>query len=191
MLNPTPDSRDRERKEVNKIIAGVCNARRNSDLRADDRDIIAAFTEALFTARREVEAERPIYFSLEQMKAHNERVRDKARREGEAEAHALLLISARELLALLRDKWACPDADAMTLYLGSILAGIAEEWNENPPENGFTHAAEFPGIGKLQIEIHKVDGKSATESLRELEAEAAVLREALMNSVTAILEPKP
>lgn len=57
MPNPTPDSRDIEREKVNKIIAGVCNARRNSDLRADDRDVIEAFTEALSTARREVEAE--------------------------------------------------------------------------------------------------------------------------------------
>lgn len=91
-----------------------------------------------------------------------------ARREGGAEKHALLLTSARELLALLRDKWACPDADAMTLYLGSILAGIAEEWNKNPPENGFTHALDFPGIGRLQIDIRKIEGKSVAESLLDV-----------------------
>lgn len=137
MPNPTPEERDRE------------TARRIAHQNAKDYD------HSLDT------------ISVNLLAEDIEAALSTARRDGEAEAHASLLTSAKELLVLLRDKWACLDADAMTLYLASILAGIAEEWNKNPPENGFTHASDFPCIGRMQIEIRKIDGKSAAESLRD------------------------
>lgn len=86
---------------------------------------------------------------------------------------------AHELLELLRDKWACPDTDAMTLYLASFLAGVAEQWLKNPPPNGFTHVSTFPGIGDLQIDIRKLDGQSPAEALRDRDARIAELTDKL------------
>lgn len=88
-----------------------------------------------------------------------------------AELSAIRQASA-ELLEALRDKWHCKNADAMTLCLAAILAGIAEEWVKNPPPNGFTHTAVFQDpIGKLTIDIRKIDGKTPAEVIKELQTE--------------------
>lgn len=86
---------------------------------------------------------------------------------------------AHELLELLRDKWACPDTDAMTLYLASFLAGVAEQWLKNPPPNGFVHVSRFPGIGALQIDIRKLDGQSLAEAICQRDARIADLERQL------------
>lgn len=79
--------------------------------------------------------------------------------------------SAQELSELLRDKWNCPDVDAMTLYLVSLLCGVQAEWLLNIPDNGFIASTTLPEVGKVEIAIRRFDGKSAAESLRELQAE--------------------
>lgn len=77
--------------------------------------------------------------------------------------------SSDELLEVLREKWPAVPSDALTLYLGAFMSGFVSEWQKNPPENGVTTSAVFPGIGKVEIEIRRVEGKSAAERLAELE----------------------
>ncbi len=78
--------------------------------------------------------------------------------------------SAVELVELLRDKWACPNVDAMTLYFASFMAGFSTEWRKNPPKNGFTHSCSFPDSGRMEMEVRRVDGKSVTETIIEMSA---------------------
>lgn len=88
MPNSTPDSRDRE--TARRIIDHpYYNPKYWECPSAENEALANRIADYLSTARNEIEAERPIYFSLEQMKEHNERIRDNARREGEAEAAVL------------------------------------------------------------------------------------------------------
>ncbi len=82
---------------------------------------------------------------------------------------------AHELADLLRDKWSVKDADAITIYCAALVAGIVEEWAKTKPENGFVHVSNFPDIGRVEIDIHRADGKSAAETIGDLYTKLATL----------------
>ena len=86
---------------------------------------------------------------------------------------------AVDLLDAIREVWKAVELppDALTLYLASFIAGFARAWEDNPPQNGFVHAVVFPNIGKLQIEVRRIDGKSAAESLAEMQQQLRTAEE--------------
>lgn len=94
-----------------------------------------------------------------------------------AESLSVISSSAAKLRDMVGDKFGCKDQDALTLYFASLLAGIAQEWAKNPPPNGFTSAVEFPTIGKLELNIKSINGKSAGVMLQEAQERERVLTE--------------
>ncbi len=75
---------------------------------------------------------------------------------------------ASELEAMLRDHWECPDRGAATLYCAAIVCGFSRAWKEDAPANGIAASFDFPEIGRLEIQIRRVEGKTASESIGEL-----------------------
>lgn len=90
---------------------------------------------------------------------------------------ALYGSAAEELADLLRSHWKSPDQDAMTMFMLAIVGGIADAWAGNPPENGFVQQSIWPKIGPIEIQIRKVSGKSAAQSLVEVQAELTAARQ--------------
>lgn len=98
--------------------------------------------------------------------------------------------AANELADFLRDKWSVKDTDAIAIYCAALVAGIVEGWTKMKPENGFVHVSNFPDIGRVEIDIHRADGKSAAETIGELHAQVEALtdeRDALSKQVDALL----
>lgn len=92
----------------------------------------------------------------------------------------ILTESAKELLGVLKEKWnPAPEIDALALYCASFIMAIYTAWKGNPPENGFTSCITIPQYGKLEIDIHRIDGNSAATSLQELTKERDELLERL------------
>jgi hypothetical protein len=103
-----------------------------------------------------------------------------------------------ELFDALREQWQAPmEMDAMTLYMTSFIALFVQEWEKDPPKNGFVTRAVFPRIGKLELDVHRVEGQSAAEAIGDMkrraeaaEAEAGRLREAAQAFLQAALMPR-
>jgi hypothetical protein len=83
---------------------------------------------------------------------------------------------AKELLDSLRDHWRAESYDAITLFMVAFVGGIKTEFLNLLPENGFVTSAVWPEIGALEIDIHRVTGKPAAETMRAQDAEIERLK---------------
>jgi P4 family phage/plasmid primase-like protien len=101
------------------------------------------------------------------------------------------LACGNELLDALTDKFkpSIP-SEAITVFLTGLASGIHASWLNNPPENGLTTSATWPDIGRLEIEIRRISGKTAADTIGD-STEDRPHRLSRILSLPDLIEPVP